>query len=280
MCYDIKASLEAQKSRAQRSGNLDAAQEIEALLSRHTTLPQSHINGFNHPVLGIYTDELPGSISLGRWGLIPHWFPGPAQELKFNTLNARAESMFEKAAFAEAAERHRGILMIDGFYEHQHRSSGIYPHFIYRKDHKPMALACIFEPMPNDKHNDIALSFSIVTIQANELMRGIHNNPRLKQARMPLILTPEMEEQWLLGEGQKSEVFISSGTRESKFQSLNEKFVRRSQEIVLDCHTVAPLRKNSIKTTKSTDLKQGQDASAPFNYPELSQNWDLFSGLN
>ncbi len=280
MCYDIKASLEAQKSRAQRSGNLDAAKEIEALLSRHTTLPQSHINGFNHPVLGIYTNELPGSIRLGRWGLISHWFQERAQELKFNTLNARAESMFEKAAFAKAAERHRGILMIDGFYEHQHRSSGIYPYFIYRLDHKPMALACIFEPMQNDLDNDAALSFSIVTIQANELMSGIHNNPRLKQARMPLILTPEMEEQWLLPEGHNSEVFNSSASRNSKFQSLNQKFVRRSQEIELDCHTVAPLRKKSINVSKSVDITQRQDASAPFNYPELSQNWDLFSGLN
>lgn len=293
MCYDIKASLEAQKSRAVRSGNLNAVQEIERLLQHHTKLPQTHLNGFNHPVLGLYTNESNGSLSLGRWGLVPHWFAGAPEALKFNTLNARSESMFDKAAFAQAAEQYRGILMIDGFYEHQHRSSGIYPYFIYRKDHEPMAVACIYEPMPHDddlgstqlgalntKKPPLSLSFSIVTIAANTLMSGIHNNPKLKQARMPLILTPEMEDLWLLPELHKSEAFTTSTSHILPHKGLNEKFVRQSQEIELDCHTVAPLRTKSGKIGQGNGSMPTNDASLPFEYPELGQEWDLFSGLN
>ncbi|HBB48252.1 MAG TPA: hypothetical protein DCZ44_01315 [Flavobacteriaceae bacterium] len=300
MCYDIKASLEAQKSRAERSGNLDAAGEIETLLRQHTKLPRGHINGFEHPILGLYTSDQPDNMSLGRWGLIPYWFRGKAQELKFNTLNARSESMFEKAAFAQAAEQHRGILLIDGFYEHQHRSTGIYPHFIYRKDQRPMALACICAPIDFESHpldptqdprinrgievapvdkltaapiqsSNYHFSFSIVTIAANALMSDIHNNPKIKQARMPLILTPEMEDQWLCPEPHQSGVFISEGTQGAALVGLSDNFVSRSQQISLEAHTVAPLRKKS-----STE----KDASAPYQYPELEQGWDLFSGFN
>ena len=262
MCYDLKASLEAQKSRAQRSGNLNAAQEIEALLRKHTTLPQSHLNGFNHPVLGLYTNASPDAISLGRWGLIPHWFQGPPEDMKFNTLNARGESMLEKAAFATAAEQYRGILFIDGFYEHQHRTSGVYPHFIYRKDQKPMALACICAPLQADTASPLTLSFSIVTIKANALMSEIHHNPKIKEARMPLILTQEMEAQWL----EPTDDFLTSG--------LSVGFITQSQGIELRAHTVAPLRKKSINLTAD------YDASAPFDYPESERGWDLFSGLN
>jgi len=295
MCYDIKASLEAQKYRAQRSGNLDAAQEIETLLRKHTKLPQSHLSGFDHPILGIYTHDNPYAISLGRWGLIPHWFQGRAEELKFNTLNARSEGMLEKAAYAEAAEHYRGILMIDGFYEHQHHSSGIYPYYIYRKDLKPIALACIYQPAYNDENKTsdseqnrdknaqqatAALSFSIVTIKANELMSSIHNNPKLKEARMPLILNAQMQEQWLLPELHKSEAFTQSVMGQHKPPTLNQEFILQSHEIQLDCHTVAPLRHKRKTLQRNAALNAERDASTRFDYPELSPGWDLFSGLN
>lgn len=302
MCYDIKASLEAQKSRAERSGNLNAVGEIEALLRKHAPITRGHINGFEHPILGLYTSEQPDEMSLGRWGLIPHWFQGAPQDLKFNTLNARGESMFEKAAFAQAAEQHRGILMVDGFYEHQHRSTGIYPHFIYRKDQKPMALACICEPLTSrvlplpgrtsDQGDSPDLddrirwfSFSIVTIKANDLMSEIHNNPKLKEARMPLILSPEMEGHWLEPKAEKSQAFMINRSRSEIQQSLSEQFTLQSQGIPLEAHTVAPLRKKSgIQSAENPTRANAHvalsNASAPYEYPELSKGWDLFSGLS
>jgi len=40
-------------------------------------------------------------------------------------------------------------------------------------------------------------TFSIVTTEGNSLMSKIHNNPKLKGPRMPLILPEEKEENWL-----------------------------------------------------------------------------------
>ena len=43
---------------------------------------------------------------------------------------------------------------------------------------------------------EIIKSYSIVTTEANELMAEIHNNKK----RMPVILEPDQEENWLKGE--------------------------------------------------------------------------------
>lgn len=302
MCYDIKASLAAQKSRAERSGDLSAAQEIEMLLRKNTTLPQSHLNGFTHPVLGLYTSEHPEQMSLGQWGLIPHWFEGSYPELKFNTLNARGESMFEKAAFSQAAEQYRGILLIDGFYEHQHRNSRIYPHFIYRQDKNPLAVACICQRrLLGDNHDtaeprahrpisaSVALTFSIVTIKANALMSTIHNNPKIKEPRMPLILDHDMQAQWLEPITERSKAFEYVPSDASNALKLSEYFMSQSRGIELKAHTVAPLRKkrstglqhsNSKLKGKALHDDRATDAAAPYQYPELDQDWNLFSGLN
>jgi putative SOS response-associated peptidase YedK len=241
-------------------------------------------------------------MSLGQWGLIPHWFEGSYPELKFSTLNARGETMFEKAAFSQAAEQCRAILLIDGFYEHQHRNSRIYPHFIYRQDKNPLAVACICQRQsPGDSHNtayamahktnktSVALTFSIVTIKANALMSTIHNNPKLKEPRMPLILDHDMQAQWLEPITERSKAFEYDPSDASNTLTLSEHFMSQSRGIELKAHTVAPLRKKRSTGLKHPNSKlEGKtlcdhgetDAAAPYHYPELDQDWDLFSGLN
>ncbi|MFT7188209.1 MAG: hypothetical protein ACI9AV_001470 [Sediminicola sp.] len=54
MCYDIKASLEAQLSRAKRSGDQKAMEEIQEELILLTDLPLNHASGFNHPNSYLY----------------------------------------------------------------------------------------------------------------------------------------------------------------------------------------------------------------------------------
>ncbi len=51
MCYDIKASLEAQIKRAKRRGDLAAVEEIKENLIPITDLPLHHASGFSHPEL-------------------------------------------------------------------------------------------------------------------------------------------------------------------------------------------------------------------------------------
>ena len=205
MCYDIKASLEAQLARAQREQDHQAVEEIMEKLIPLTDLPIHHASGFSHPELLIYTDRSPDFPEVATWGLVPHWVQDDLQQQKIwnNTLNARGETIFEKPAFKVAAENNRCIIYVDGFYEHHHFKGKTYPFFIQRKDKMPLALAGLWNEWKTDEGGALT-TFTIVTTKGNLLLKKIHNNPKLKEARMPLILPPEIEDKWLSIASQKA----------------------------------------------------------------------------
>ena len=51
--------------------------------------------------------------------------------------------------------------------------------------------------MGKSKNGGTIISFTIVTTEGNELLKKIHNNPKLKGPRMPLILSDETADHWL-----------------------------------------------------------------------------------
>ncbi|MBT8183662.1 MAG: SOS response-associated peptidase [Eudoraea sp.] len=200
MCYDIKASLEAQLKRARRDGNLNAILEIEKKLVPLTDLPLFHASGFSHPKLLIYTDRSPDVPIVATWGLVPHWVKDTAQLKKFwnNTLNARGETIFEKPAFRQSARSNRCLIYIDGFYEHHHHKGKTYPYYIYTKNKEPIILAGLWSEWADRETGELWTTFSIVTTEGNPLLAKIHNNPKLKGPRMPLILPEALADKWLM----------------------------------------------------------------------------------
>jgi len=232
MCYDIKASYEAQLKRAKRKGDLAAVEEILEKLIPLTDLPIHHASGFSHPELLIYTDESPEFPTVATWGLVPHWVKDEEHLKKFwnNTLNARGETIFEKPSFRQAAKNNRCIIYIDGFYEHHHFNNKVYPFFIQRKDENPIALAGLWSAWIKPKTNGRMITFSIVTTEGNSMMAKIHNNPKIKGPRMPLILPDELEDQWLNP--------IEDDLDKQKIQDLIQSY----PEDELKVHTVSKLR--------------------------------------
>lgn len=200
MCYDIRASLEAQLKRALRRGNEDAADQIRQQLLPQTDLPLYHASGFSHPRLLVYTDTSPDYPVVATWGLVPHWVQDlrKGQQLWNKTLNARGETIFEKPAFRLAARSHRCLVYVDGFYEHHHHGGKTYPYYIYRKDRAPMAFAGLYSDWADPETGEVLTTFSIVTTEGNPMMARIHNNPKLAGPRMPLILPDALSDHWLV----------------------------------------------------------------------------------
>lgn len=252
MCYDIKASLEAQLNRAKRKGDLIAITEIEEKLIPYTDLPLHHASGFSHPELLIYTDRSPEFPELATWGLVPHWVRDQEQLKKLwnNTLNARGETIFEKPAFRDAAKHHRCILYVDGFYEHHHFNSNTYPFFIYKKDKSPITLAGLWSEWTNPENGGLLRSFTIVTTKGNTLLGKIHNNPKLKGPRMPLILPKALEDKWL--------AHIDDELDERQIQDLIQAF----PDSQLEAHTVRKIRGKSY-------IGNVETIAEPFIYDEL-----------
>lgn len=125
-----------------------------------------------------------------RWGLVPHWVDDPDD---FPTLiNARSETVREKASFRDAFRRRRCLVPASGFYEWQKRN-GKQPYHFRRSDGRPLALAGLWERWGRDGEADLE-SYTILTTDANDLVEPVH-------PRMPVVLDEEAAEAWLDPDG-------------------------------------------------------------------------------
>lgn len=126
-----------------------------------------------------------------RWGLIPHW--AKDEKFGYKTINARSETVATQPSFRDAFRKRRCLVPATGFYEWQksmQKGKEVkQPHYIRRKDGRPMGLAGLWERWVSPDGKEIE-SFTIITTDANEVMRPFHH-------RMPVILRPEDYDLWL-----------------------------------------------------------------------------------
>jgi putative SOS response-associated peptidase YedK len=143
------------------------------------------------PVLAIRTGA-EGHREAGRlrWGLLPgSWARDGARTL----INARAETIDEQPAYQESFRERRCLIPADGFYEwrdDEHRKQAVW---ISREDSEPFAFAGIWAALPEPGGEPVH-SCAIVTCEPNEVVRPIHD-------RMPVILEPEAEGEWIAPDG-------------------------------------------------------------------------------
>lgn len=128
-----------------------------------------------------------------RWGLVPHWAKDLAIGRQLN--NARAEGLFDKPSFRQAARRRRCLLPASGFYEWQATPGGKQPWYVSPTDAPFIAMAGLFEAWRPSEDAEWVLTCCIVTTDANSLMAPIHD-------RMPVIVPPEQWATWLSREVQ------------------------------------------------------------------------------
>ena len=125
----------------------------------------------------------PQHVSYYRWGLIPSW----AKEAKVASgmINARAETLTEKPAFAPLLATQRCLVLADSFYEWQNglpvqislSGGGVFP------------MAGLWDRWIHPDGSPWN-TFTIITVGPNARMAEIHN-------RMPAILTREEALKWL-----------------------------------------------------------------------------------
>jgi putative SOS response-associated peptidase YedK len=210
MCYDIKTSYESQLKRAIRLGQTAAIKEIEEKLRPYRDHTFHHVSGYSHPKLLIYTNISPTIPIVSTWGLVPYWVKSEAHLLKFwnSTLNARIETIFEKPSFKYSAKSKRCLIILDGFYEHHHYKGKSYPFHIKSINNKPLYVAGLWSEWLNKSTGEIINTFAIVTTRGNKFMSKIHNNPKLKEPRMPVILEDTNIEYWLNLDNKEIHQFI------------------------------------------------------------------------
>ncbi len=134
-----------------------------------------------------------------RWGLVPHWAKDAS--IGGRMINARAETLAEKPSFRAAFHKRRCLILADGFYEWQKQDKGPkQPYRIALNNGGPFAFAGLWERWRDAAAGSLIESCTIVTTEANALLRPIHD-------RMPVILPPAAFDVWLDSET-KSEVAL------------------------------------------------------------------------
>ena len=132
-----------------------------------------------------------------RWGLIPSWAKDKAMGNRL--INARAETVAEKPSFRAAFKRRRCLIIADGFYEWRRSKSSKHKHpFYFQMCDRPNAAESVRTPFAfaglwehwQGPADEIIHSCTILTTEANELLRPIHH-------RMPVILAADDYDLWL-----------------------------------------------------------------------------------
>ena len=133
--------------------------------------PTYHVSAFAHEEYPVVTAD--PEIQLYRWGLIPFWTDTveDALAIRNRTANARAETIFTKPSFREPIRKRRCLVPASGFFDWRHERYGKVPYFITVRDTPILAFAGIYDFWHNRELDEWIGTYSIVTTQANEMMR-------------------------------------------------------------------------------------------------------------
>ena len=160
---------------------------VEAFLQDDAYLPNYNVSP-SQSVLAVINNGSINKMGYLRWGLIPPWAKDPS--IGFKMINARAETLSEKASYRNAYKKKRCLIIADSFYEWKRLDNKTkIPMRIKLKSDKLFAMAGLWEQWKSPEGKSI-FTCSVITTTPNELVKDIHD-------RMPVILRPEDEKIWI-----------------------------------------------------------------------------------
>lgn len=195
-----------------------------------------HVLSFGFPEYPILSRQ--GSdlvLSEMEWSVDPVYEKDPVERKKkrIRMADMRSERVLEdKRSYWYKLRKNRCLIPVSGTYEHRAIQGWAQkvPYYIWPKDRKIQflpGLYQIFESIGPTGEKIQMASFGMLTRPANELMANIHNDGEFRH-RMPLFLTPELEEFWV------SEHFSDDDMKAVFDYCLPSE--------LLDCHTVFSVR--------------------------------------
>ena len=175
-------------------------QEIAQRVKAEKIFEEPYAPNFNiapttyQPVVRIGRETDDRELELMRWGLVPFFAKSLAAFKGFSTFNAKAETLATSPTWRTPFRKRRCLVPGDGFFEWKKLDASPkpkkQPFAITLTDGEMMAFAGLWDAW-KDPATDLWLqSFTIITTEANEIMRSIHD-------RMPAILHPRDWEEWL-----------------------------------------------------------------------------------
>lgn len=180
-------------------------------------------------VLSVINDRQSNRLGYLRWGLIPPW--AKDKKIGYKMINARAETLNEKASYKNAYKKRRCIIVADSFYEWKRLDEKTkIPMRIKLKSNELFGIAGLWETWRFE--DETIHSCTIITTKPNDLVADIHD-------RMPVILPKDKEKIWLdpsiTDTDQLNELLISydeSGMEAYQVSSLVNSPKNNSKELI------------------------------------------------
>ncbi|QGK72399.1 SOS response-associated peptidase [Allosaccharopolyspora coralli] len=123
-----------------------------------------------------------------RWGLVPTWAKdttsGPPM------INARAESITTKPAYAESVAHRRCLMPATGWFEWSPGDRTRQPHLCGRSDGASLGMAAVFSAWWPQASEAPLVTCAVVTTEAVGEFADVHH-------RMPLVLPRRRWQEWL-----------------------------------------------------------------------------------
>lgn len=162
-----------------------------------------HVLSMSHrKAIVVYSRDNTPHLNLFAWGLIADYMntPEKIKQYRIQMANARSEKIFDKQSAWYKIKHQRCLIVVNGFYEHREISGwkNKVPYFIKLANRSSFFLLGLYNysPIPDLETGEQKGTFTILTRQANELMKLIHNHGPNKH-RMPVLLEPEEAIKWI-----------------------------------------------------------------------------------
>jgi putative SOS response-associated peptidase YedK len=185
MCYYTQQNASIEDLKRRFNAELD---------NEETYLQSDFINGFSHPNIPVILNSSPHLITTDyTWGLLPSW----AKDIEFrkNTLNARIESIDEKASFKNITHN-RCLIIASAYYEwhwNDEKGKSKEKYQINSQDDEIFTFAGLYSSWTDPVTDEIKNTYTMVTTKANKIMDFVHNHKH----RMPIMLKKQDESAWL-----------------------------------------------------------------------------------
>lgn len=200
MCYNISTLTLNKLKYAKRIGA--SAEDIDRLEKEYERLKEMHGPGhfqssFGFPKVPIHRNteqKLPVAAELS---LIPRYATNKKQadtdRRRYRTANIKVETANEKRMYKDVLKERWCLLILDGFYEYYHHNKKAHPFYIQHRDGDPLAMVGLWDEWIDPSTGEVITSCNILTRSADGFMKTLHNNPKLTEGRMPIILRPGIE---------------------------------------------------------------------------------------
>lgn len=165
--------------------------------------PAESYPGFAAPL--VVKSHQSGRVACGlaRFGLIPAW--AKDDKIARHTYNARSETAAEKPSFRAAwRQRQYGLVLVDNFFEPSYESGKTVRWKIELHSREPFGIACLWDRWTDPASGELVVSFSMLTVNADEhpVMRQFHKSDDEK--RTPFIMPPGLHDEWLSADIQQA----------------------------------------------------------------------------